>query len=407
VNDSAVSVNGVSKRFRVYHERNQSLKAAVMRGRRSSHEDFWALRDIDLEIPHGSSFALVGDNGSGKSTLLKCLARILYPDTGTIETRGRVAALLEVGSGFHPELSGRDNVFLNASILGMTRPEILRKFDEIVAFSGVEQFIDQPVKNYSSGMYVRLGFSVAINVEPEILLVDEVLAVGDAAFQDKCAEKFASFKREGRTVVVVSHSIPSLRAMVDQAAWIEKGRLRESGNASAILERYLDSTHVSPVARINGNEHLGSGEVRIDRVEVLRADGAPTPICTGDAVRFRVHYTAHERVSRPVVGFAIEATDGTYLCATNTRDAGDGVPELDGSGVLECLMPALHLHPGSYSVVASVTDETTTHLIDQVRNIAGFSVDSGGVVWSGGYVALPSRWGSPDRAVVAGPRATA
>ena len=400
---SAVTVQGVSKRFRIYHERNQSLKAAVMRGRRSSFEEFWALRDIDLEIPRGGSFALVGDNGSGKSTLLKCMAKILFPDEGRIEARGRVAALLEVGSGFHPELSGRDNVFLNASILGMKKAEIERKFDEIVDFSGVEQFIDQPVKNYSSGMYVRLGFAVAINVDPEILLVDEVLAVGDAAFQDKCAEKFATFKREGRTVVVVSHSIPSLRTMVDQAAWIEKGRLHEVGSASGVLERYLDSTHGGQIARVAGREHLGTGEVRVTKVDVVGANGDGVPICAGDGVTVRLHLTATEPIARPVVGLAIEASDGTYLCATNTRDAGSGLAALDGDVVLECTIPSLPLHPGNYAIVASVTDETTTQLIDQVRDISRFSVDSGGVVWSGGYLAMPSHW-SESGPVPAAPR---
>lgn len=392
MSEAAVSVEGVSKRFRVYHERNTTLKAAIMRGRRASYEDFWALKDVDLEIPHGGSFALVGDNGSGKSTLLKCLARILFPEAGSITTRGRVAALLEVGSGFHPELSGRDNVFLNASILGMKKAEVLRKFDEIVEFSGVERFIDQPVKNYSSGMYVRLGFAVAINVDPEILLVDEVLAVGDAAFQEKCAQKFASFKREGRTVVVVSHSIPSLRSMVDQAAWLEKGVLREVGDANGVLERYLDSTHTGEVAVIDGLTHLGSGEVRVQKVEVARADGVVAPLCVGDDAVVRLHWSASQPVERPVVGFAIESVDGTYLSATNTRDTGDSLGGLQGAGVLECHVPNLLLHPGNYSIVASVTDHSTTHLIDQVRDVARFSVDSGGERWSGGYLAMPARW---------------
>ncbi len=396
--DTAVSIEGVAKRFRIYHERNQTLKAAVMRGRRSAYEDFWALRDVDLEIPRGSSFGLVGDNGSGKSTLLKCLAKILFPDEGRIETRGRIAALLEVGSGFHPELSGRDNIFLNASILGMTRAEVTRKFDEIVDFSGVEQFIDQPVKNYSSGMYVRLGFSVAINVDPEILLVDEVLAVGDAAFQEKCAQKFATFRRDGRTVVVVSHSIPSLRTMVSEAAWLEKGRVRDVGSAQGILEKYEDSTHTGGVQMVDGAEHLGSGEIRVQRIEVLRSDGADKPICVGDSVVFRIRYIATERVDRPVVGFAIEALDGTYLSATNTRDTGDHLDLIEGEGTLECVIPSLQLHPGSYSIVVSVSDESTTQLIDQVRNAVTFSVESGGATWSGGYIAMPSRWSVPRAA---------
>ena len=237
----AVTVDNVSKSFRIYKERNQSLKAAVMRGRMSVHEDFWALKDISFDVPHGSTFGLIGSNGSGKSTLLKCLAKIYYPEKGTISASGRLAALLEVGSGFHPELSGRDNVFLNGSILGMSKKEITRKFDDIVQFSGVEAFIDQPVKNYSSGMYVRLGFSVAINVDPDVLVVDEVLAVGDAEFQEKCRQKFADFKAAGKTVILVSHSMDSVKDMCDHAAWINKGQLQTVGEADVTIKAYLDS----------------------------------------------------------------------------------------------------------------------------------------------------------------------
>lgn len=239
--DIAVHVDDVSKKFRLYHERNQSLKSAIMRRKISVHEDFWALRDISFDVPTGSTFGLIGSNGSGKSTLLKCLAKILYPETGTITANGKVAALLEVGSGFHPELSGRENVFLNGSILGMSRKEIQGKFDEIVSFSGVEQFIDQPVKNYSSGMYVRLGFAVAINVDPDILVVDEVLAVGDAEFQQKCFQKFEDFKAAGKTVILVSHSMGSVKSMCDHAAWINKGNLELVGEADPVIAAYEQS----------------------------------------------------------------------------------------------------------------------------------------------------------------------
>lgn len=241
MSDIAVQVDSVSKKFRLYHERNQSLKSAIMRRKISVHEDFWALRDITFDVPTGSTFGLIGSNGSGKSTLLKCLAKILYPETGTITARGKVAALLEVGSGFHPELSGRENVFLNGSILGMSRKEIQRKFDEIVDFSGVEQFIDQPVKNYSSGMYVRLGFAVAINVDPDVLVVDEVLAVGDAEFQQKCFQKFEDFKAAGKTVILVSHSMDSVKKMCDHAAWINKGNLELVGQADPVIAAYEQS----------------------------------------------------------------------------------------------------------------------------------------------------------------------
>lgn len=238
-----VDIEGVGKKFRLYKERNQSLKSAVMRGRISVHKDFWAVRDVSFTVPAGSTFGLIGSNGSGKSTLLKCLARILVPDEGSIRPEGKVAALLEVGSGFHPELTGRENVFLNGSILGMSQREIRAKFDEIVDFSGVADFIDQPVKNYSSGMYVRLGFAVAINVDPDILVVDEVLAVGDVEFQEKCADKFKELKRDGKTVILVSHAMEAVKEMCDNVAWMKDGSLVETGAADVVIERYLDSLH--------------------------------------------------------------------------------------------------------------------------------------------------------------------
>lgn len=241
MSDIAVSVNHVSKSFRLYRERNQTIKSAIMRGRTSVHEDFWALKDVTFDVPTGSTFGLIGSNGSGKSTLLKCLANIYYPNKGSISHFGRIAAMLEVGSGFHAELSGRENIFLNGSILGMPKKEISAKFDEIVDFSGVEAFIDQPVKNYSSGMYVRLGFAIAINVDPDILVVDEVLAVGDAEFQGKCMTKFGDFKRQGKTVILVTHNMGTVSAMCDQAAWLSHGELLQVGPSAATVNAYLDS----------------------------------------------------------------------------------------------------------------------------------------------------------------------
>lgn len=222
----------------MYHERNDSLKSMVMRGKKSVHEDFWALKDVSFEVPHGTTFGLIGKNGSGKSTLLKCLAKILWPEEGSITARGKQASLLEVGSGFHPELSGRENVFLNGSILGMSRKEVARKFDEIVSFSGVGHFIDQPVKNYSSGMYVRLGFSVAVAVTPDILVVDEVLAVGDATFRKRCQTKFREMKEEGRTVILVSHSMGTVKDMCDQVAWLNEGEMKMVGDAKDVISAY-------------------------------------------------------------------------------------------------------------------------------------------------------------------------
>lgn len=395
---AAITVDQVSKRFRVYHERNQTLKAAVMRRRRSVHEDFWALKDVSLEIPEATTFALVGDNGSGKSTLLKCLAKILYPTSGSITTRGRMAALLEVGSGFHPELSGRDNIYLNGSILGMTRPEIDTKFDDIVAFSGVEQFIDQPVKNYSSGMYVRLGFSVAIHVDPEILLVDEVLAVGDAAFQEKCAAKFAQLRREGRTVVVVSHSMPTLRTMADQAAWLDGGVLRAAGPAATVLEQYADSTHDSVRLDDSGRTHWGSGELVIEEVEVFGQGGPGSPVRQGEDMTVRVHYDAREPVTDPVMGIGVEHTDGTYLWASNTFDHGPRLGTVRGRGVIDCHAPKVAFAPGGYVVITSLTDSTTQHTYDRVRDSARFVVENGAERFWGGYIQTDTGWEVPSGA---------
>jgi ABC-2 type transport system ATP-binding protein len=241
VTEAAVTVEHVSKRFRMYKERNDSLKSMVMRGKKSVHEDFWALKDVSFEVPQGTTFGLIGKNGSGKSTLLKCLAKILWPEEGSITARGKQASLLEVGSGFHPELSGRENVFLNGSILGMSRKEVTRKFDEIVSFSGVGHFIDQPVKNYSSGMYVRLGFSVAVAVTPDVLVVDEVLAVGDATFQKRCRTKFKEMKEEGRTVILVSHSMSTVKDMCDDVAWLNEGELKMIGKTNDVVKAYNET----------------------------------------------------------------------------------------------------------------------------------------------------------------------
>lgn len=238
---NAVEVRNVAKRFRMYHERNQTLKSMVMRGRRASYEDFWALEDITFDVPQGTTLGLIGSNGSGKSTLLKCLANIYYPDRGSISHHGRLAAMLEVGSGFHLELSGMENIYLNGSILGMKKRDIDARLDEIITFSGVERFIDQPVKNYSSGMYVRLGFSIAINVDPDILVVDEVLAVGDADFQAKCFDKFGQLHSEGKTVILVSHSMGIVERMCDQAVWLDNGALRAAGPASETIAAYKAS----------------------------------------------------------------------------------------------------------------------------------------------------------------------
>jgi ABC-type polysaccharide/polyol phosphate transport system ATPase subunit len=389
----AVVIDGVTKRFRLYRERNQSLKAALMRGGRARYEEFHALREVSFEIEQGETFALVGENGSGKSTLLKCIARILRPDEGTITTNGRVAALLELGSGFHQELSGRENIYLNGSILGMAKREIDAKLEEIIDFAGVEEFIDQPVKNYSSGMYVRLGFAVAVNVDPDILLVDEVLAVGDAAFQAKCNEKFADFRRAGKTVIVVSHAMAAVRTMCDRAAWLNHGRLIEVDRVERIVDEYVDEGHTEREEIAGGGARWGSGEARLTEVRLLDAAGeARTRFRTGDEVTVRLNFETSEQVERPVFGLAMENLDGVYVWAHNTRDA-DFVPDrIDGTGSVDLRVPRLMLQPGTFDLIASIVDYTTTHTYDFLRHCYRFDVDPGNPRESGGIVALGGQW---------------
>lgn len=264
---SAVTVDDVSKRFRLVHERNSSIKAIVMRGmKRVVYDELWALKDVSFQVDHGETFALIGHNGSGKSTALKCLAGIYRPDAGDITLDGTMSALLELGAGFHPELSGRENVYLNAAILGLPKKEIDLRFDDIVSFAGLERFIDHPVKNYSSGMFVRLGFSVAINVEPEILLVDEVLAVGDEEFQRRCLAKIRQFRTEGRTVVVVTHSLATVQTLCDRALWLDHGEPKALGAADEVARLYLES-----VTGVQTRDH----EVLLDiECDLVRAPGS-------------------------------------------------------------------------------------------------------------------------------------
>ena len=399
MNDVAVRVDHVSKRFRVFHERNKTLKAALMRGRRASYDEFWALRDASFEIPRGSTFALVGDNGSGKSTLLKILAKILSADEGGVEAYGTVAALLEVGSGFHPELTGRENVYLNGSILGLSKSDIDERFDDIVAFSGIGEFIDQPVKNYSSGMYVRLGFSVAINVDPDILLVDEVLAVGDIRFQEKCAEKFLEFRRAGKTVVIVSHSLATVRSMCDTAVWLEKGRVREVGTALDIIDHYTDASHPDRVLDERGRVHNGSQELTVTDVALRDPAGGALlgTVRTGDAVDIAVDYSCSTPYDDAVFGLAIETVDGQLVWANNTTDNRFPIPRVDRDGRFSCRVPALRLQPGHYTVTVRICDTTHAHTVDQVQSVTSFDVLAGERPReSGGVVALDADWVTSD-----------
>ena len=398
----AIKVENVSKTFRVYHDRNQSLKRRLLSGRKNRFEEFQALQDVSLEIPVGSTFGLLGKNGSGKSTLLKCIAKILAPNQGSITSHGRMAAMLEVGSGFHPELTGRENIYLNGTILEMSRAEIDRKFDEIVDFSGVERFIDQPVKNYSSGMYVRLGFSVAIHVEPEILLVDEILAVGDLDFQEKCLDKFTQFHDEGRTVVVVSHALDQMRTFCSQAAWLNNGKIVAVGNAMDVVDRYANTAHGAEKVE-GGGVRFGSGEAQITKLELLGESpdssrqaqqvSQGVRVHTNEKVTMRIHYEAKETIKRPVFGASIDTREGVWVWGYTSLDDGyvpESIPK--GTGYIDIVVPRLPLRTGAYYLSASIQNFELTNIIDAWQKAVAFKVTPWAGMESAGIVTLNSHF---------------
>jgi ABC-2 type transport system ATP-binding protein len=390
---SAVSVDGVSKRFRLYHEKNQYLKSTVLRGKRAKYDEFWALKDISFEIPSGSSFGIIGSNGSGKSTLLKCLAGILTPDKGDITVRGRIAALLELGAGFHPEMSGRENIFLNGAILGMTQRELLRKMDSIIEFAGLEEFIDTPVKNYSSGMTVRLGFAIAINVDPEILIIDEVLAVGDRAFQQKCHEKIEEFKHDGRTIILVSHGLGDVAQLCQTVAWIEKGNLKAIGDGYDVVGEYLGEANDATVRQTGEiGERWGTREVEIAGVEFLGLDKKPiSSIRSGAPVTLRVNFQAHQQVPEIVVGFRISHLHGTNIWGTNTKRRSVHVGPVNGEGSIDIEIPEFPLLSGTYDLTIAISDASEVHSFDHWEKGLRFDV-SQGKIFDEGLVTFPARF---------------
>ena len=401
----AIRVDHVSKRFRLYHERNQSLKVMLMRGRRAKYEEFWAIDDVTFDIREGETFGIIGENGSGKSTMLKCMARILRPDAGSVVVRGKVSALLELGAGFHPELSGRENVYLNGSILGLTRKELERRFDDIVEFAGLEKFIDSPVKNYSSGMYVRLGFSVAINVDPDVLLVDEVLAVGDETFQRRCGEKFAEMQARGKTIVLVSHAMGSMRAMCDRLAWMSHGQLQMVGPARDVIDAYLGDVHVDRLHDVDSDvTRWGNGRAVIEGISLITQGGSGKPatrVATGDAVAVRIHYRVlGDAISRPVIGFAMNRIDGVHITGVNIREYG-AVPEtLAGRGYFDYVIDRLPLLAGTYDITAALQDESYVTTYDWWQDGFRFEVAPALVHESEGVLSFLGHWEHPAHGMV-------
>jgi lipopolysaccharide transport system ATP-binding protein len=357
---------------------------------------------------------LIGHNGSGKSTALKLITRILEPTSGKVAVRGRVSALLELGAGFHPDLTGIDNIYLNGSLLGFTRADMQRLIADIVDFAELGPFIDTPVKHYSSGMYMRLGFAIATAVDPDILITDEVLAVGDEAFQRKCMERIYQFRQEGRTIVFVSHSLDVVRNLCTQAVWLDHGEMKAAGNTVDTVDAYLRHTNQQEQARIERERvearaereqteataaepqtqnRWGSREIEIERVMLLDVQGHETTVLqTGEPLTVRMYYHAHQPINEPVFGLAIHHANGFHINGPNTRFGGLSLGTVMGQGYVDYAIDDLPLLEGNYVLTAVVYDTAMTRPYDHHERMYPFVVQTGTISERFGSVYIPARW---------------
>src|SRR5262245_40705729 len=364
--DIAIRVEKLSKQYTIgvakyRHDtlRDQlvdGLRSLLLRkGRSHRHSDtFWALRDISLEIKQGEVFGIIGRNGAGKSTLLKILSRITEPTAGFAEIQGRVSSLLEVGTGFHPELTGRENIYLNGAIMGMKKAEIVRKFDQIVAFAEVEKFIDTPVKRYSSGMYVRLAFAVAAHLEPEIMLVDEVLAVGDTAFQRKCLGKMGDVAKEGMTVLFVSHNMAAMQGLCSKCFLLSSGQLIAEGSSQTVVEQYLaDVSDGTPAVLGQRKDRQGSGKIQFQEVSIFDGNGRPIDLAlSGQDIEIALSYRSRDGkpISRLDAHITFYTMLGQFMFTCSSESSGYLLDVLPAAGRLVCRIPELPLSPGRYVI---------------------------------------------------------
>jgi lipopolysaccharide transport system ATP-binding protein len=419
----AITIENLGKQYTLGHQRDRSdgmrhaIEGAIraplawLRSRRQQklqRADFWALKDVSLEIKRGEVVGIIGRNGAGKSTLLKLLSRITVPTQGRIRIDGRVGCLLEVGTGFHMELTGRENIFLNGAILGMSHSEIVRKFDEIVAFSEIEEFLDTPVKRYSTGMFVRLAFAVAAHLDPEILIVDEVLAVGDAAFQKKCLGKMGSFAQTGRTVLFVSHNLDAVRNLCRRAVWLKRGRLHQDGEVAEIVEAYVENIS-SERAFSYTNADYG---LVIQSVVLKNGRGEQTSqFFPGDNLVVEISYHAEKRIEKPILALGVLGVNGPCFTSNMLLD-GHRPNRLEGSGQITCTFKSIPLLPQNYTLKLIVRTANVKDLIIPYQDVAYFSVvgDLAEYGYKGDFVTyaqhstpvvVPYEWRLPDGCTVA------
>ncbi len=393
MSDYVIKVENLGKSYQIRHKQESytALRDVLADGAKSAsqallrrnhqrapetREEFWALKDVSFEVKQGERLGIIGRNGAGKSTLLKVLSRITEPTRGEVRLRGRVASLLEVGTGFHPELTGRENIYLNGAILGMTREEIRRKFDEIVAFAEVERFLDTPVKRYSSGMYVRLAFAVAAHLEPEILLVDEVLAVGDAGFQKKSLGRMSEVSREGRTVLFVSHNMAAVESLCNRCLNLSNGVMTLDGPPKSVITKHLaryslPSLHTPLTQRM---DRVGSGEARFTEFRFLDSGGnEASQILMGEALTIEAEFVAQQPISEPVFGFLFADSMGKIVMRSYSFESHKGpTPTISNTGKTRCHFQQVPLMPGLYHIHAWLSQHR--HPIDFVEHVAQIEV---------------------------------
>lgn len=410
-----IRTRGVSRRFRVVHDRNLTLKETLIRRRRARYTELWALRNVDLDIAPGEAVAIVGRNGSGKSTLLKLLAGIVPPHEGVIQAGGTIASMLELGAGFHPDFTGRENVFMNGAIHGLSEREVSSRLDEIIEFSELSEFIDMPVRTYSSGMQMRLAFAVASHVNPNILLLDEVLAVGDEAFQRKCLGRIHRFRDGGGTLVFVSHDPGAVETVCDRAILIENGEVAADGAPVAVLAEYHRSlanttssigaetvtaapeqtlasgdapeAEAPPMSPLGG---WGTGLAVVESIALIGPDGPTESFVSGDPMQVVLAVKSRQRIALPNIGISINTGDGKVLFGTSTRLANLELGEIDGDAAITLSIGSLPLHEGRFDISTAIvsSDEATVfHWVDQAA-----SFDVFGCLAGVGLVAIDGTW---------------
>lgn len=432
--ENAIEVKNVKKRFKVYYDKGNSLKEKILFRNRNRHEDHWVLKGISFDVKKGEAIGLIGKNGCGKSTTLKMLTRIMYPTEGSIEMRGRVSSLIELGAGFHPDMSGRENIFTNASIFGLNHAEIEKRLDDIIKFSELEEFIDNPVRTYSSGMYMRLAFAVAINVDADILLIDEILAVGDVSFQAKCFEKLKEIKAKGTTIVIVSHVMQQIEQICDRAIWIEDGLIREEGKPKVIGAHYLESMEENRIKKIeddfqrelkekeerkkkeqkekekkwedsltvpyfcrSGATRKGNMQIQFEDVTIYNSQGKQTMFFdTGEKMEFRMKYKAKDLGKK--INFSINITrdDGIYCFGTTALSGLDGARDIisEKSGEIAMVVEQNNLLKGKYFVDIGIQD-IEEEVFDYISNALEFRVNDNRNI-ENGVVYLSRYWKNRD-----------